>query len=152
LQAKIDCGTPGYMAPEVLKEERYGKAVDMWSVGVIVFVLLSGRFPFSQREGSKYEEDELYQIVNCIYDFDGFEQVSTEAQEFISRMLLAQPEIRMTATEALKHDWISKFTNLNHDMEAMSNLKISFNAAKAFRTAVEKVRIVNYFNKPSDQA
>jgi serine/threonine protein kinase len=91
--ASTTCGTPGYVAPEVLMQKPYGKACDYWSIGVVAFILLSGTPPF-------YEEDnyELFeQIKACKYDFDveTWESVSNEAKDFIKAVLVADPNVRL---------------------------------------------------------
>ena len=92
--ASTTCGTPGYVAPEILKEEKYGKACDYWSVGIVVFVLLSGTSPF-------YEEDNFLlfeSIKKCKWDFesDTWDSVSAEAKDFVSKILVADPDKRLT--------------------------------------------------------
>lgn len=91
--ASTTCGTPGYVAPEVLMQKPYGKACDYWSIGVVAFILLSGTPPF-------YEEDnfELFeQIKACKYDFDveTWDSVSNEAKDFIKKVLVADPGVRL---------------------------------------------------------
>lgn len=80
--ASTTCGTPGYVAPEVLMQKPYGKECDYWSIGVVTFILLSGSPPF-------YAEDNfaLYeQIKACKFDFDieSWSNISAEAKDFIS--------------------------------------------------------------------
>jgi len=99
------CGTPGYVAPEVLLCESYDKAVDMWGIGIITFILLAGYPPF-------YAEDDtamFERIMNCDYDFDDecWDDVSDVAKEFIQKLLVKDPEQRLTAEEAQAHPWLS---------------------------------------------
>lgn len=92
--ASTTCGTPGYVAPEVLMQKPYGNACDNWSIGVVAFILLSGTPPF-------YEEDNFAlfeQIKACKYDFhvETWKDVSAEAKEFIKKVLVADPNKRLT--------------------------------------------------------
>jgi len=111
-QLKTSCGTPDYAAPEVIKMEgEYGKEVDMWAVGVITYVLLCGYPPFYSEN-----QTELFdQIMNAEYAFNDPEwsTVSDNAKDFIKRLLVVEPSERMTAEQALEHDWIT--TELGED-------------------------------------
>lgn len=98
------CGTPGYVAPEVLMCESYDKSVDMWGIGIITYILLAGYPPF-------YAEDDtalFEKIMNAEYDFDDecWDDVSDLAKDFISHLLVKDPKERYTAEEALKHPWL----------------------------------------------
>ncbi|KAI9188287.1 hypothetical protein H9P43_002678 [Blastocladiella emersonii ATCC 22665] len=98
------CGTPGYVAPEVLRREIYTKQVDMWSIGVITYILLCGYPPF-------YEENNhalFQQIMRGEYEFDSpyWDNISFEAKNFVARLLVVDPKMRMTAEEALNHTFL----------------------------------------------
>lgn len=98
-------GTTPYMAPEVLSGATYGTNVDMWSLGVLVFVMLAGYMPFS----GKTEMQEIRAILGGQYKFDarrGWDKISASAKNFISNLLLQDPEARFTAAQALQHPWI----------------------------------------------
>ena len=97
-------GTPGYLSPEVLKKEPYGKAVDIWACGVILYILLVGYPPF-------WDEDQhrLYaQIKAGAYDYPSpeWDTVTPEAKNLINQMLTVNPSKRIRSDEALKHPWI----------------------------------------------
>uniref|UniRef100_A0A8D3D2I4 calcium/calmodulin-dependent protein kinase n=1 Tax=Scophthalmus maximus TaxID=52904 RepID=A0A8D3D2I4_SCOMX len=97
-------GTPGYLSPEVLRKDPYGKPVDMWACGVILYILLVGYPPF-------WDEDQhrLYQQIKAgAYDFPSpeWDTVTPEAKDLINKMLTINPAKRVTATDALKHPWI----------------------------------------------
>ncbi|KAG8454045.1 hypothetical protein GDO86_000616 [Hymenochirus boettgeri] len=97
-------GTPGYLSPEVLRKDPYGKPVDMWACGVILYILLVGYPPF-------WDEDQhrLYQQIKAgAYDFPSpeWDTVTPEAKDLINKMLTINPAKRITASEALKHPWI----------------------------------------------
>jgi len=99
------CGTPGYVAPEVLKAAGYDKEVDMWSIGVITYILLCGFPPFYNDQLPELFE----QIMKADYDFpeDYWRDISQDAKDFISRLLVVDPKKRMTGKEALNHKWLS---------------------------------------------
>lgn len=99
------CGTPGYVAPEVLKNEPYGPAVDMWSVGVILYILLCGFPPFYHESTSA-----LYkQIKKGSYDFPPpyWTEISEAAKSLVSGLLTVNPKNRLTPQGVLDHPWIS---------------------------------------------
>jgi len=98
------CGTPGYVAPEVLTAQGYDKEVDMWSIGVITYILLCGFPPF-------YNENlpELFeQILKAAYDFpeEYWKDISEDGKDFIRKLLVVDPKKRMTGEEALRHPWL----------------------------------------------
>lgn len=99
------CGSPGYVAPEVLLEDIYGKPVDMWSIGVIAYVLLSGVPPFF----SENIRELFQQIMACDYRFPSqyWSSVSEEAKDFVRSLLVLEPEKRLTARQALQHPFLT---------------------------------------------
>lgn len=108
------CGTTSYMAPEVLsrREIRYGKPVDLWSLGVMTFVMLSGEYPF---QGSSSRLTDA--ICNGTYEFNAatWDNISPAAKDFVSKLLVVDPTRRATAAEALMHPWIRAATDLNDE-------------------------------------
>jgi calcium/calmodulin-dependent protein kinase I len=103
---KDKCGTPLYMAPEIFVSETYGKSVDMWSIGVIAYILLGGSPPFHDQKVSR-----LYKkIINGKYDFNSiyWNSVSNDAKDFISKLLVIDPLKRLTAELAMQHTWLTK--------------------------------------------
>lgn len=95
---------PEYCAPEVHRHDLVTTATDMWSVGVLAYVLLSGLNPFAAESTTKMIEN----ISNCEYIFDseGFKDISLEAMDFVDRLLVKDRKLRMTAHEALEHPWL----------------------------------------------
>uniref|UniRef100_A0A3P9HG09 Protein kinase domain-containing protein n=1 Tax=Oryzias latipes TaxID=8090 RepID=A0A3P9HG09_ORYLA len=93
-----------YYAPEVHRHDMVTTATDMWSVGVMAYVLLSGLNPFAAESMTKTIEN----ISNCEYVFDSeaFKDISLEAMDFIDRLLVKDRKLRMTAHEALEHPWL----------------------------------------------
>ncbi|ORZ21029.1 kinase-like domain-containing protein [Lobosporangium transversale] len=101
------CGTPGYMAPEIFKKSGHGKPVDMWALGVITYFLLCGYTPFDRQNSM----DEMHAILHAEYHFEPIEYwegVSETAKSFVSRLLTVDPDLRMTAAEALQHPWLTQ--------------------------------------------
>ncbi|KXS10155.1 Pkinase-domain-containing protein [Gonapodya prolifera JEL478] len=104
---KTFTGSPAYMAPEVIDRKKYGKPVDVWSVGVIAFVLLSGRSPWGERIGV----NEIYRkIAEGKTDFAPaiWSRISPAAQDFCASLMQLDPDARPTAHEALHHPWLEK--------------------------------------------
>lgn len=99
------CGTPGYVAPEILEGGGYGKEVDYWSIGVILYTLLSGLPPFNENQNSELFE----KIKTAEYTFppSEWDSISFEAKDLISKLLVTDPEKRLTAEEILEHPWMS---------------------------------------------
>ncbi|XP_041422200.1 myosin light chain kinase family member 4 isoform X4 [Xenopus laevis] len=102
---KVHFGTPEFLAPEVVNYDYVSFPTDMWSVGVITFMLLSGLSPFLGED----DNETLNNILACQFDFEGeeFENISEPAKDFITKLLIKEKCWRMSATEALKHLWIS---------------------------------------------
>ncbi|XP_034471027.1 calcium/calmodulin-dependent protein kinase type II delta 1 chain isoform X4 [Hippoglossus hippoglossus] len=129
-------GTPGYLSPEVLRKDPYGKPVDMWACGVILYILLVGYPPF-------WDEDQhrLYQQIKAgAYDFPSpeWDTVTPEAKDLINKMLTINPAKRVTATDALKHPWIcqrSTVASMMHRQETVECLK-KFNARRKLKGAI----------------
>ena len=98
------CGTPLFVAPEVLLKKPYGKESDMWSAGCVAFLLLSGNLPFSGAT-----QKELFRtIVSGKFEFgDDWAEVSEEAKLFVKQMLHVNPKQRLGAEEALDHPWMN---------------------------------------------
>ncbi|KAL6029887.1 hypothetical protein STEG23_036783 [Scotinomys teguina] len=102
---KVNFGTPEFLAPEVVNYEFVSFPTDMWSVGVITYMLLSGLSPFL----GETDAETMNFIVNCSWDFDAdtFKGLSEEAKDFVSRLLVKEKSCRMSATQCLKHEWLN---------------------------------------------
>ncbi|XP_016066919.1 PREDICTED: myosin light chain kinase 3 [Miniopterus natalensis] len=102
---KVNFGTPEFLAPEVVNYEFVSFPTDMWSVGVITYMLLSGLSPFL----GETDAETMNFIVNCCWDFDAdtFEGLSEDAKDFVSRLLVKEKSCRMSATQCLKHEWLN---------------------------------------------
>jgi len=100
------CGTPGYVAPEILELGGYDTAVDLWSAGVILYTLLCGYPPFYNENPAILFET----IMKGTYHFHSpyWDGISKEAKDLISKLLVVDPKQRLTAEQALQHDWFQK--------------------------------------------
>ncbi|XP_021242048.1 myosin light chain kinase family member 4 [Numida meleagris] len=102
---RVNFGTPEFLAPEVVNYEFVSFPTDMWSVGVIAYMLLSGLSPFLGDD----DNETLNNILACSWDFEDeeFQGVSEQAKDFISKLLIKEKCWRISATAALKHPWLS---------------------------------------------
>ncbi|KAF9118848.1 hypothetical protein BGW39_000827 [Mortierella sp. 14UC] len=100
------CGTPSYVAPEVIKHAQYGKGVDMWSLGVVLYICLCGFPPFSD---DLAPPNLRAQVVNSMYTFPSpyWDDVSDEAVDLIQALLAQNTDERYTVDEALEHVWMT---------------------------------------------
>ncbi|OXB54538.1 hypothetical protein ASZ78_002609 [Callipepla squamata] len=103
---KTSCGTLGYCAPEILRGCAYGPEVDMWSVGVITYILLCGFEPFEDERGERY----MYErTLKCEYEFlsPWWDEVSLNAKDLVKNLIVLDPKERLTAVQALRHPWVA---------------------------------------------
>uniref|UniRef100_A0A3B3UYX9 calcium/calmodulin-dependent protein kinase n=1 Tax=Poecilia latipinna TaxID=48699 RepID=A0A3B3UYX9_9TELE len=131
-------GTPGYLSPEVLRKDPYGKPVDMWACGVILYILLVGYPPF-------WDEDQhrLYQQIKAgAYDFPSpeWDTVTPEAKDLINKMLTINPSKRITAAEALKHPWICQRSTVASMMHRQETVE--------YITCLKILLVRHFFNIP----
>lgn len=133
------CGTPGYVAPEILETTPYGTKADMWSLGVIVYILLGGYPPFIEEN-----QRELFRkIRRGQYEFheEYWSGVSKDAKDLISSLLTVDPEKRISADEALRNKWMMG----DADALAKNDLGVNlgelrkFNAKRKFKAAAMAV-------------
>uniref|UniRef100_A0A8C3GBI6 calcium/calmodulin-dependent protein kinase n=1 Tax=Cyclopterus lumpus TaxID=8103 RepID=A0A8C3GBI6_CYCLU len=127
-------GTPGYLSPEVLRKDPYGKPVDIWACGVILYILLVGYPPFWDEDQHK-----LYQQIKAgAYDFPSpeWDTVTPEAKNLINQMLTINPAKRITADQAIKHPWVcqrSTVASMMHRQETVECLR-KFNARRKLKS------------------
>jgi calcium/calmodulin-dependent protein kinase I len=144
---KTTCGTPAYVAPEVLKRTGHGKPVDVWAMGVITYVLLCGYTPF----WGETQTDLFDAILNNEYEFEEeyWGHVSDQAKEFIRYLLEADPHKRPTASEVMKHEWLKTEKS---DVDLLGVVKKNMSARNRFRMAVHAVRLAGAVKKVGSKA
>lgn len=117
------CGTPTYVAPEILAEMGYGLKIDVWAAGVILYILLCGFPPFVSPDN---EQEELFErILSGQYEFTSpyWDNISDSAKMLISNMLQAQPELRFSAEDVLDHPWLMQSFLGGEQTAAATNLE-----------------------------
>lgn len=140
------CGTPGYVAPEVLAQKPYSKAVDCWSIGVIAYILLCGYPPFYDENDAKLFE----QILKAEYEFDSpyWDDISDSAKDFIRHLMEKDPEKRFTCEQALQHPWIAGDTALDKNIHQSVSEQIKKNFAKSkWKQAFNATAVVRHMRK-----
>lgn len=127
-------GTPHFMSPEVINREQYGKPVDIWGCGVVLFILLSGSYPFQGTGEKVYESIKkgIPMMRPKIWD-----SISDEAKDLVKKMLAQDQNDRLTAREALQHPWLN---NRNvpqriHLQDSVDEMK-KFNARRKLKGAI----------------
>lgn len=136
----VACGTPGYVAPEILCGTAYGKEVDMWSVGVILYILLCGFPPFYDDNNKK-----LFSLIihaTFTYPEPYWTDISETAKDLVNKLLVVDPKKRLTATEVLAHPWMNNDSGAVELSHFKDNLK-SYNARRRFRGAIRAVQLIS---------
>ncbi|KAJ2901114.1 Calmodulin-dependent protein kinase cmk2 [Coemansia aciculifera] len=140
------CGSFGYAAPEVLLRKGHGKAVDVWSMGVVTFSILCGYSPFW-----RFEEHKALMTAMLSDNIEFIDTywwgISDNAKDFIRRSLKSNPDERMTAREALQHPWLTGESASTRDL--LPDVLHNFNARATLRRAVLKLQAVNRLRKLS---
>eukprot|EP00171_Calliarthron_tuberculosum_P009937 IDg9937t1 len=147
-------GTPGYVAPEVIRRKQYGPPVDMWAVGVILYILLSGRMPFYGRS----DVETLRRTALGQYSFPEREwrNISDDAKSLVRSLLQLNPEKRLTAEAALHHRWLLDSAALptepiQNDLSGLHSKIRKFRKAARAAILVERMKdLIN--NSPSARA
>jgi calcium/calmodulin-dependent protein kinase I len=131
-------GSFGYAAPEVMMKQGHGKAVDLWSLGVITYTLLCGYSPFrSENLGDLVDECRSGKII---FHERYWRDVSKDAKAFILTLLQVEPKKRATSKEALKHTWLKGETASDHDL--LPEIR-SYIAKARLKRGIELVRLAN---------
>lgn len=140
------CGTPGYVAPEVLAQKPYGKAVDVWSIGVISYILLCGYPPF-------YDENDVNlftQILKGEFEFDSpyWDDISDFAKDFIKKLMCVEVSKRFTCKQALQHPWISGNAASNKNIHGTVSEQLKKNFAKSkWKQAYHAATVIRQMQK-----
>uniref|UniRef100_A0A9J7ZW43 Calcium/calmodulin-dependent protein kinase IV n=1 Tax=Cyprinus carpio carpio TaxID=630221 RepID=A0A9J7ZW43_CYPCA len=119
-------------APEILRGCAYGPEVDMWSVGVITYILLCGFEPFFDDRGDQYM---FKRILNCEYEFVSpwWDNVSLNAKDLVKKLIVQDPKKRLTTQQALQHPWVTgKAVNFTH-MDTAQKKLLEFNARRKLK-------------------
>ncbi|XP_045143443.1 myosin light chain kinase, smooth muscle isoform X2 [Echinops telfairi] len=121
---KVLFGTPEFVAPEVINYEPIGYATDMWSIGVICYILVSGLSPFM----GDNDNETLANVTSATWDFDdeAFDEISDDAKDFISSLLKKDMKTRLDCTQCLQHPWLMK------DTKTMEAKKLSKDRMKKY--------------------
>ncbi|XP_060594839.1 calcium/calmodulin-dependent protein kinase type IV-like [Ruditapes philippinarum] len=144
------CGTPGYCAPEVVKGSQYSSPVDLWSIGVIAYILLCGYEPF-------YDDNDQHmykKIIKGDYEFDSpyWDYIGENAKDLIRKLLTVNSKKRLTAEEALKHPWVKGMAASGEHMEKTQNNIKSFNARRKMKALTDiTMALGNQFMMPQQQ-
>jgi len=140
---KTQCGTPGYVAPEILESVLYDTKADMWSLGVIMYILLGGYPPFIEQN----QRDLFRKIRKGQYEFheEYWGQVSSDAKDLISSLLTVNPSRRLGADDTLRNKWILGDDAALAGKDLGKNLQEfkRFNAKRKFKGAVKAVIATN---------
>ncbi|XP_034753467.1 serine/threonine-protein kinase DCLK2 isoform X2 [Etheostoma cragini] len=138
------CGTPTYVAPEIISESGYGLKVDIWAAGVITYILLCGFPPF--RSENNLQEDLFEQILMGRLDFPSpyWDNITDSAKELIGKMLQVNAEARYTAQDILSHPWVTDDAVIenNMQMEVTGELKTHFDTAPKHNNTTAAVSVI----------
>ena len=135
------CGTTAYLAPEIVSRQPYGPACDLWSVGCVVFILLSGYPPFGPSNDGRNDQRLCAKIAKGSFVFHSpyWDTISDQAKNFVSSLLHVDPNTRLSAAQALDHVWLQEdpASLEEHDLTQTTIPQlIKYNARNKFRSAV----------------
>uniref|UniRef100_A0A8K9X726 CaM kinase-like vesicle-associated a n=1 Tax=Oncorhynchus mykiss TaxID=8022 RepID=A0A8K9X726_ONCMY len=155
---KDPCGTPEYLAPEVVGRQRYGRPVDCWAIGVIVYILLSGNPPFyDEMEDDDYDNHDknlFLKILSGDYEFDSpyWDDISDSAKSLVASLMEVEQDQRLTAQEAINHEWISGNAASNKNIRDGVCGQIEKNFAKAkWKKAVRVTTMMKRLRAPEQR-
>ncbi|EPQ61318.1 Pkinase-domain-containing protein, partial [Gloeophyllum trabeum ATCC 11539] len=140
-------GSFGYVAPEVLNKTGHGKKVDIWSTGIITYVLLCGYSPFRSDDAKELIRETTAARVEFHERY--WKNVSEEAKDFIRYLLNSNPAERPSAAEALEHEWLTNRRPGQHDL---SGLRDNFDARGKWRQAIQGALAVGRLSRAASQA
>ncbi|XP_075681503.1 calcium/calmodulin-dependent protein kinase type IV-like [Rhinoderma darwinii] len=149
---KTVCGTPGYCAPEILHGSPYGPEVDMWSIGVITYILLCGFEPFFDARGDQY----MYsRILSCDFEFMSpwWDEISLNAKDLVKKLIVLDPKKRLTVSQALQHPWVTgraaKFSHMDRTQKKLQEFNAKRKLKAAMKAVVASSRLGNH-NHPDN--
>ncbi|KAJ7316653.1 hypothetical protein JRQ81_002815 [Phrynocephalus forsythii] len=152
---KEPCGTPEYLAPEVVGRQRYGRPVDCWAIGVIMYILLSGNPPFyEEMDEDDYENHDknlFRKILAGDYEFDPpyWDDISQAAKDLVARLMEVDQDQRITAEEAISHEWISGNAASDKNIKDGVCAQIEKNFARAkWKKAVQVTTMMKRLRAP----
>ncbi|KAM9186401.1 caM kinase-like vesicle-associated protein [Dugong dugon] len=156
---KDPCGTPEYLAPEVVGRQRYGRPVDCWAIGVIMYILLSGNPPFYEEvEEDDYENHDknlFRKILAGDYEFDSpyWDDISQAAKDLVTRLMEVEQDQRITAEEAISHEWISGNAASDKNIKDGVCAQIEKNFARAkWKKAVRVTTLMKRLRAPEQSS
>ena len=122
------CGTAYYIAPEILRGDKYDKSCDMWSLGVIIYMLICGRAPFYPSHGKMPTPSMGYRILHCQYPYppELRDHISNEAKALISQLLKTHPAERLPVDSVLEHSWFRRTTDRTIRQPSTSSVLLEF--------------------------
>lgn len=137
------CGTPDYVAPEIIKHQNYDHKCDIWSAGVITYIILGGYAPFQARNPD--DRDELFKVIKkgkLVFHERYWKDISGEAKDLITQMLTMDPDARPAADQLLSHQWIGrpKGTLAKNNLESSKMRLKDFNAKRKLKGAAKAVQ------------
>uniref|UniRef100_A0A1A8FY77 CaM kinase-like vesicle-associated protein n=1 Tax=Nothobranchius korthausae TaxID=1143690 RepID=A0A1A8FY77_9TELE len=150
------CGTPEYLAPEMVGRQRYGRPVDCWAIGVIMYILLSGNPPFyddSDEDESDRDKNLFLKILSGDYEFDSpyWDDISDSAKNLVASLMDVDQDQRLTAQEAIAHEWISGNAASDKNIKDGVCAQIEKNFAKAKWKKAVRVTTLMKRLRASDQ-
>eukprot|EP00192_Tetraselmis_astigmatica_P008215 CAMPEP_0117683954 /NCGR_PEP_ID=MMETSP0804-20121206/20767_1 /TAXON_ID=1074897 /ORGANISM="Tetraselmis astigmatica, Strain CCMP880" /LENGTH=678 /DNA_ID=CAMNT_0005494765 /DNA_START=289 /DNA_END=2326 /DNA_ORIENTATION=- len=146
------CGTAPFMAPEIVRHAKYGMAVDMWSLGCVLYVILTGKRPFDGKDNDEIKES-ITKFQFTLTHEELSEHISELALDLIFKLLQMKPEDRLTSVQCLQHEWVQQDPSKIPDLPlpSPSNLRSEFTEAErkqlSSRDADESYRARDKLNK-----
>jgi serine/threonine protein kinase len=139
-------GTPDFMAPEIILREYYGKAVDMWSFGITLFVLIGGYLPFHGKTDEETSSRVIHSIVK--YPKKYWDHITPQAIRFLKAVLNKDPQKRLTVQEALRHEWFQiNDKDLANRPTIDQRMLRKYQIKSRFRNAVNVVSVSRYLSQ-----
>ena len=137
------CGTPGYVAPEILAGAGYGREVDYWSIGIVLYILLSGFPPFYDEDNSALFE----QIKSGKFEYPSpyWDDISDQAKDLINKLLCVDPKERLGADEIMAHPWMASDETPRKELTMAKEEIVRFNAKRKLKKAANSVIAANRF-------